>query len=51
MTLKSDPPNFEENLTFCLKNDISNLLNINVRSEKSENMHFDGLLLSKASNV
>ena len=26
MTLKSDP-NFEENLTICLKNDIRNLVN------------------------
>ena len=44
MTLKSDP-NFEEKLTFCLKNDMSNLVNFNAISEKSENVHFDVLLL------
>ena len=35
MTLKGDP-NFEEKLTFCLKNDIRNLMNFNLRSGKSE---------------
>ena len=44
MTLKSDP-NFEGKLTFCLKNDIRNLVNFNASSGKSENMHFGGLLL------
>ena len=44
MTLKSDP-NFEEKLTFCLKNDMRNLVNFNAISEKSENVHFDVLLL------
>ena len=38
MTLKSDP-NFEEKLTFCLKNDMNNLVNFNSGSEKSENLH------------
>ena len=47
MTLKKDP-NFEKKLTFCLKNDMRNLVNFNTSSEKSENLHFDGLLLSKA---
>ena len=44
MTLKREP-NFEEKLTFCLKNDMSNLVNFNASSKKSENLHFDGLLL------
>ena len=44
MTLKSDP-NFEEKLTFCLKNDMRNLVNFNPSSGKSENLNFDGLLL------
>ena len=50
MTLKSDP-DFEEKLTFCLKNDMRNLVNFNTSSGKSENLHFDGLLLSKVYNV
>ena len=49
MTLKSDP-NFEEKLTFCLKNGIKNLVNINSSSGKSENLHFDGIFLSKVFN-
>ena len=44
MTLKKDP-NFEEKLAFCLKNDMRNLMNFESSSEKSENVHFDGLLL------
>ena len=47
MTLKSDSY-FEEKLTFCLKNDNRNLVNFNVSSGKSENLHIDGLLSSKA---
>ena len=50
MTLKSDP-NFEEKLTFCLKNDMRNLVNFNPSSRKSKNLHFDGLLLSIAYKV
>ena len=49
MTLKSDP-NFEEKLTFCLKNDKRNLVNFNTSSGKSENLHIHGLLLPKVSN-
>ena len=45
-TLKSDW-NWEEKLTFCLKNDMNNLVNFNSSSEKSENLHFDGIFLSK----
>ena len=44
MKLKKDP-NFEEKLTFYLKNDMRNLVNFNLSSGKSENVHFDGLLL------
>ena len=44
MTLKKDQ-NFEEKLTFCLKNDTRNLVNFNASTGKSENLHFDGLLL------
>ena len=50
MTLKKDP-NFEEKLTFCLKNDMMNLVNFTPSSRKSENLHFDGLLLWKVCNV
>ena len=50
MTLKSDP-NFEEKLSFCLKNDMINLLNFKASSGKSENLHFQGLLLSKVYYV
>ena len=50
MTLKSDP-NFEEKLTFSLKNYMKNLVSLSASSRKSENLHFDGLLLFKAFNV
>ena len=50
MTLKSDP-NFEEKLTFCLKNDMRNLMNFNSSIGKSENVYFDGIFLSKVCNV
>ena len=50
MTLKKDP-HFEEKLTFCLKNDMRNLVNFNASSGKSENLHFDVLLLSIAYTV
>ena len=46
MSLKQDP-DYEEQLTFCLKNDISNLVNFNPSSGKSGNLHFDWLLLQK----
>ena len=46
MTLKSEAK-FEEKLTLGFKNDMRNLLNFNVSSGKSENLHFDVLLLSK----
>ena len=44
MTLKKDP-NFEGKLTFYLKNGMRNLVNFNLSSEKSENLHSDGLFL------
>ena len=50
MTLKSDP-NFEDKLTFYLKNDINDSVNFNSSSGKSENVHFDGTFLSKVCNV
>ena len=50
MTLKSDP-NFKEKLTFCLKNDMRDLVNFNASRGKSENLHFHGLLLPKVCNI
>ena len=46
MTLKSDAK-FEEKLTLGSKNDMKNLVNFNASSGKSENLHFDVLLLLK----
>ena len=46
MTLKSDA-RFEEKLTIVMKN----LVNVNVSSGKSENFHFNVLLLSIAYKV
>ena len=50
MTLKGDAK-FKVKLTRCLKNDIRNLVNFHASSRKSENLHFDELLLSKAYKV
>ena len=50
MTLKGDAK-FKGKLTRGLKNDIRNLVNFHASSRKSENLHFDGLLLSKVYNV
>ena len=50
MTLKSDAK-FEEKLTLDSKKDMKNLVNFNVRSGKSEHLHFDVLLLSIAYKV
>ena len=44
--MKSDVK-FEEKLTLDSKNDIRNLINFNVSSGRSENLHFHVLLLSK----
>ena len=46
MTLKKDP-NFEDKLTFYLKNDMGNSVNFNRNSGKSENLHFDWLICRK----
>ena len=48
--MKSDA-RFEEKLTLCSKNDTGNLVNFNASSGKSENLHFDVLLLSIAYKV
>ena len=45
MTLKDDA-NFEEILTLGSKNDMTNLVNFNASSGKSENLNFDVLLFS-----
>ena len=50
MTLKDDAI-FKEKLTSGLKNDIRNLVDFHGNSRKSENLHFDGLLLSTAYKV
>ena len=50
MTKKSDAK-FEEKLTLSFKNDMKNLVNLNASSGKSENLHFDVLLLSTAYKV
>ena len=47
MALKSDAK-FEENLTLGSKNEMRNLVNFNVSSGKSENLHFHVLLWSIA---
>ena len=44
--MKSDA-NFEEKMTCGLKNDMKDLMNFGTSSGKSENLHFDGLLLLK----
>ena len=52
MTLKGDAK-FKRELTLGLKNEIRNLVNFHASSRKSENFHFDVLLLSiecKVSN-
>ena len=50
MTLMSDVK-FEKKLSLGCKNDITNLVNCNTSSGKSENLHFDVLLLSIAYKV
>ena len=47
MTLKEDAK-FEGKLTPGLKKDKRNLVNFRARSGKSENSHYDGILLPKA---
>ena len=50
MTLKSDTK-FEEKLTCGLENDMRNLENVHLTTRKSQNLNFDGILLSKGKNV
>ena len=50
MTLKGNAK-FKGKLTCGLKNDLRNLVNFRASSRKSENLHFDGLLLSKGFKV
>ena len=44
MTVEIDAK-FEEELALGFKNDMTNLVNFNASSGKSENLHFDVLLL------
>ena len=50
MTLKAHAK-FKGKLTHGLKNDIKNLVNFHASSRMSENLHFNGLILSKAYKV
>ena len=50
MTLKSQAM-FAEKLMLCSKNDMRNLVNLNLSRGKAENLHFYGLLLSKMFNI
>ena len=50
MTRKGDAI-LKEKLTGGLKIDIRNFVNFNANSRRSENLHFDGLVLSKAYKV
>ena len=50
MTLKSDAK-FEQKLTLGSKTDMRNLVNFHASSGKSENLHFNMLLLSTAYKV
>ena len=47
MTLKDDAK-CKGKLTCGLKNDLRNLVNLHASSRKSENLHFDQILLPKA---
>ena len=47
MTLTGDAK-FKEKMTCGWKNDIRNLVNFHVSSRRSENLHFDQILFSKA---
>ena len=46
-----DMTNFKGKLTLGLKNDQRNLVNFHVSSQKSENLHFIVLILSKTYKV
>ena len=50
MTLKGDAK-FSGKLTRGLKNDIRNVVNFHASSRKSENLYFNGVILSKTYKV
>ena len=50
MTLKNDAT-FEEELTCQFKIDIRDMTNFDQSTRKSQNLHFNGLLLNKVYNV
>ena len=50
MELKSDAK-FEEKLICGLENDIRNLANFYQSTQKSQNWHFDGILIYRVENV
>ena len=50
MTLKSDAK-FEEKLTLGYKGEMRNLVNFNLSSGKSENLHYDVLLFFRKDIV
>ena len=50
MTLTNDAK-FEEKLTCCLDNDMTNLANFHQSTQKCQNLNFDGILLPKVENV
>ena len=50
MTLRGDAI-IKEKLTGGLKNDIRNLVNFHASSQQSQNLYFDGFLLSIVENV
>ena len=43
--------NLKKRLTLDSRNDMRNLVNFNLSSDKSENLHFDVLLMSTAYKV
>ena len=47
----TDDAVFMEKLTGGLKNDMKNLVNFQASSPKSENLHFEGFVLSKPNKV
>ena len=50
MTMKNDT-NIEEELTCQFKIDLRNLTNLDPSTQKSQNLHFNWLLLTKVYNV
>ena len=50
MTMKNDAK-FKEELTRHFKIDMQSLMNFELSTQKSQNLHFNGLLLNKVCNV